>query len=326
MAFAASWWLDGSEWINGTKWLGTAEKSLTDGGSGLDALTQVAIGLAMADTASTADGFQGEAAFSLEDSASAADQVATEILIEILDVGSGSDADTVTVLVTMPDGSTSIETLSITATAHVADSISVAELIAVTAGYFRTVLDSGMGSDVVSMAVQVTIDEAGNVLEATPIINANVTELDTVSAIENLVLWYIQYLTIADAAHGSDAISNTVTFSINDTTAAIDNVLQSILVAVQDAGAGSDVLSITVRLPLSDSANGIDALPAVYAMLKESDVAAGVENISVSVEGAIPIARIDITLNSRSIIGKVQKRTQQIGLDSRSIKIKLISH
>lgn len=293
---------------------GGTTKTLTDTGSGMDAIA-IAVAFGLADTGAGNDAAPGASAgLSLADTAASADIVSQ-----------------IAAALTLPDTLAGTEALSLAALLGVADSGQGLDAVGSVAVSFA-LADLGAGADAVGLLQELlkTIADAGQGTDAVASITVTVPAIaDTGAGADTVTLTTEALKAIADAGTGADAIAQLqvlaaiadtgagldqatigVRLSLADAGTGLDQVFTGVLIALADLAAGSDGLAVSVTIPIADAGSGLDALgpiSAVLALLESAHATDVVVRIGeefkeiVTITFTLAARRIDFSFASRSI-------------------------
>lgn len=239
--------------------------TVTDSGSGADAIGQIAVALGVSDAGSAVDALPGARA-----------------VLGVADAGAG--ADMVSYLHNLLS--------AITDTGHGTESLGVSAGLAVQ--------DSGVGTDSAGVAVSILITDTGSGVDAVTLIADVIKRVTDVGSGIDAIGGITVQAGVSDAGHGADTAGVRVALTVTDLGSAVDLVstLQAALVTIADAGHGTDTVGpVSVSLAVADSCQGIDVIGAVQALLRVLDAGAGVD-IASSYEPGARIRTITATITA----------------------------
>jgi hypothetical protein len=285
---------------------GGTTKTLTDTGSGMDALA-IAVAFGLADTGAGNDAAPGASAgLSLADTAASADIVSQ-----------------IAAALTLPDTLTGTEALSLAALLGVADSGQGLDAVGSVAVSFA-LADLGAGADAVGLLQELlkTIADAGQGTDAVASITVTVPAIaDTGAGADTVTLTTEALKTIADAGTGADAVAQMlvlaaiaetgagldqatigVQLSLADAGSGLDQALTSVLIALSDLAAGSDGLTVSVSVPIPDAGSGLDALGPITALLALLDTVNATDVVIRIGEEFKQIVSIRFTFAARRVV------------------------
>ena len=241
--------------------------TVTDSGSGTDALASVAVVLSLTDSGAGNDAFGAAAALAATDTGTGSDSIA-QLLASLLLAESGAGADALAGM-----------TVALSATDSGTGSDAIAGLAA-----SLTAVDAGTGTDALgSLAASLGITDVGSGADALASLAAGLSVTETGAGTDALAS-IAAGLTVTDSGVGADTPSISVTLSVTDSGAGVDTVLQMILIAIADAGTAVDSLaSITVALTLLDSGAGSEAL-SVQVAVSVTDAGSGTDALNLLTE------------------------------------------
>lgn len=222
--------------------------TVTDSGSGADAIGQIAVALGVSDAGSAVDALPGARA-----------------VLGVADAGAG--ADMVSYLHNLLS--------AITDTGHGTESLGVSAGLAVQ--------DSGVGTDSAGVAVSILVTDTGSGVDAVTLIADVIKRVTDVGSGIDAIGGITVQAGVSDAGHGADTAGVRVALTVTDLGSAVDLVstLQAALVTIADAGHGADTVGpVSVSLAVADSCQGIDVIGAVQALLRVLDAGAGVDIVS----------------------------------------------
>ena len=264
-------------------------KTITDSGSGADAIGNVSVSLALADTGSGAESFSGAASLALLDSGAGSDTLAAVLAaLGVADAGAGGDSLGINAAVTVSDiGSGADSASQITVTLTVTDTGAGSDAVNLVTEIIKQISDSGSGTDSLSIA--------------------------------------ISPITITDNALGADSLTIQATINIADFASGADavNLLQAVYKVVSDAAVGTDTISgVSVSLTVPDSGAGADLVGQILAWVMLTESGSGVD-VAVAYDSAMRIATISFTIARRIIAFAFSSRVIEFELASREINFDL---
>jgi hypothetical protein len=239
--------------------------TVTDSGSGADAIGQIAVALGVSDAGSAVDALPGARA-----------------VLGVADAGAG--ADMVSYLHNLLS--------AITDTGHGTESLGVSAGLAVQ--------DSGVGTDSAGVAVSILVTDTGSGVDAVTLIADVIKRVTDVGSGIDAIGGITVQAGVSDAGQGADTAGVRVSLTVTDLGSAVDLVstLQAALVTIADAGHGADTVGpVSVSLAVADSCQGIDVIGAVQALLRVLDAGAGVD-IASSFEPSARIRTITATITA----------------------------
>ncbi len=198
--------------------------SLSDTGSGTDALTvAVAAGLG-------------------PDAGSGTDTLAVSTVAPVSDTGTGSDSLAVSTAIGMGDAATAVDSLTVVVSVPLTEVGAGTDALTVDTGggtASKALDDVGSGSDSLALGVAVPLGETGNGTDALAVA-ATATATDTGTGADGMAVGVSAPL--ADAATGVDTLTARAAVGMAETLSVVEG------------------LSIRVTVPLADTAVGTDSL------------------------------------------------------------------
>jgi len=219
---------------------------------------------------------------SVSDTASSTDAIANlAVALGVSDSGTGADSTAESVAFALQDSGAGADTVSllIAVFKSISDS-GVGSDVLFNIGAGLSVPDSIAGSDTLAASVALAIQDAGS-------------GADTVSVLSEVLK------SIIDSATGTDAVSNiAVSLAAQDSGAGVDSLNIAVTLAAQDSGAGADFVSVVTETlkSIADSGAGVDVVSGIAALLPISETATGTDSqtIAISVSLADAGAGVDV--------------------------------
>jgi hypothetical protein len=261
--------------------------TVTDSGSGADAIGQIAVALGVSDAGSGVDALPGARA-----------------VLGVADAGAG--ADMVSYLHNLLS--------AITDTGHGTESLGVSAGLAVQ--------DSGVGTDSAGVAVSILVTDTGSGVDAVTLIADVIKRVTDVGSGIDAIGGITVQAGVSDAGQGADTAGVRVSLTVTDLGSAVDLVstLQAALVTIADAGHGTDTVGpVSVSLAVADYCQGIDVIGAVQALLRVLDAGAGVDIVS-SYEPGARIRTITATITAPGMTITVRVPSAAVGILAPGIK------
>ena len=269
-----------------------ASLGIAEGGSGGDMLSLLA-SLSLSDIGSGSDDISILTALLkiIQDTASGIDGVSISASLSVIDLGNGQDGLSIQV------------TLSISDEGLGTDDVSISKLVA----NLIQILDLASGLDGVSISASLNLPELGHGIDAQSI---------------------AAQLTGYDVSINNDGLVIQANLSIIDTSSAVDaiSLLAATIKIVQDLASGNDFVGqISASLSLDDTGIGTDALGQLLAYLMVTDIGTGVE-VVVKYDLTLRIVKISFIINKKAITF-AELRAYRIGfsLQTREIYFSLVS-
>lgn len=149
------------------------------------------------------------------------------------------------------------------------------------AGIFKTVSDTGAGSDALAnIGASFALAESGSGVDTPTNIGVSLALVDTGSGIETFASAISA--AVAELGSGVDALNAAIQLAVTDSGSGIDQLLLQAAFQIQDSGSGVDAVNvITVAIKtVIDSAIGIDSIGPVSVSIPISDSGSGLDAVS----------------------------------------------
>jgi hypothetical protein len=240
--------------------------SVTDSGSAVEALP-ISVSLAVSDAGSAADALNviTDILVNISDTAAGSDSISDlSVGLAVAESGAGSDAFDVSVTLSVTDSGSAVEALDLLAAElkAVTDSATGSDAIG-SLSVNLAVADMAAGSDAPQIDVSFALADAGSGADAIAIVRAALkTVSDTGSGLDALTGLSVS-LAVADAGAGAEALAETASVPVAETAVAAEQTVMSVTLSIADTAAGADTLSRfidTMFVVIADSATGSDAI------------------------------------------------------------------
>jgi len=182
---------------------------------------------------------------------------------------------------------------------------------------YKTVSDSGLGSDSIGIGVAVPISDSGLGSDAIGI-EAQIPISESGLGADSVGVQ--AQIPISDAGVGADsvAVQTEGQVQVSDLGAGVDSIELEARVPVGDSGLGSDEVAIEAQVPIADLGAGMDSITVQQIIPKEvSD--AGVGSDAIGIEGQIPVS--DGGVGADSIMIKTEIPISDVGFGVDTIQI-----
>lgn len=288
------------------------EKSVTDSGSGSDAIDLLAL-VAQSDTGAGSDTVSVLALVPMAETGSGSDEVSVLGLFSISDNGSG--ADTVSLLAQIPitDSGVGADVVSILALISQSDTGSGSD--AVEAVVFVPVTDTGAGVDAISILALLSLTDTGSGADALSIL-AQIAQSDSGSGVDAVTA--LAMISISDSAVASDALEILRMIAQSDSATAVDAVGILALLAISDSAVATDAVSILAEIGIIDSAVGVDTT-SILALLGITDTGAGAD--AVAITNLLSVIDSAVATDALAIQNIISIAETASGVDTVSIEI-----
>ncbi|MCU7839774.1 MAG: hypothetical protein KZQ94_10410 [Candidatus Thiodiazotropha sp. (ex Troendleina suluensis)] len=331
--------------------LASVNKSVADAGSGVDVLgmavgvitndsgvgadaSDMAAGLVASDTGSGIDVSPASAAHIIADAASAIDSVSNlSAVITITDAAASVDGVSQASINTASDSAIGSDDTALTVlliTNELGVGVDVGTVIT---QLTKFVADSGGGSDIATVNINVSASDSGSVTDAAAIsVNLSVQEigsgLDSVSALTEILKTVIdsgagvdQTITSAsldasDNGTGADQLTLAVNLAVSDvgTGSELLSKLEQFLLSVSDAGTSTESIALDVNVSAQDMGLGVDQTDHL-AILTTLETAGASDVVVRYVPGSTVIASISFSLNAHGASMVLGSRSTDIKLN-----------
>ena len=240
-------------------------KSVSDSGSGSDAIASIKNSFTISETGSGVDAIVNLLnSFIISETGSGSDALILKLFKLVSDVGSGSDIVSViegTIIKTIQDAGVGVDAITLNIAAVILDSGSGNDSLSLSVTFAKS--DTGSGVDIVSVqagALPVNISDAGTAADA---ISMLISALISDSGVAGDTISLSINFTISDTGSGADIVSvqaGALPVNISDTGTAADAISMLISALISDSGIGSDILSLNIKFTLLDTGSGVDAI------------------------------------------------------------------
>jgi hypothetical protein len=324
---------------------GGATKSVSDSGAGADAISGVAVSLALADTGSGTESFASAASLGLADTGTGSDALAAILAsLSISDSGAGVDVPGILAALGLADTGAGADIFGINVSLSVAEIGSGTDLVDVLSAMLKQVADSGSGADGLAVNVAVAVSDIGNGADSASqiIVTLTVSDagagadlvsvlggglvsiLESGSGVDGISI-AVAPLSISDSGAGADSLVIRATVGLSDTANGADaiNVLQTAYKLITELATGTDAIgSVSVSLAVPESGSGSDMLAQIVAWVVLAESGSGVD-VAVAFDSAVRIATITFSIARRTIVFTFASREIEFNLAQREIEFEL---
>jgi len=185
----------------------------------------------------------------------------------------------------------------------------------------KSVSDSGVGSDSVSIKNVFTVSDIGSGVDSIVSILNSFIVSETGSGSDEILLKLFKL--ILDVGSGSDDVTvaaGALPVNVSDVGTGVDAVSLNIAALITDAGSGNDTLSLIISFTLSESGSGVDVVNVVTGSPEKNISDSGVGSDSINLNISTLISDSGIATDQLSLVIKLSLSDLGSGIDNVSVE------
>lgn len=242
--------------------------SLTDSGTGTDALTVAAV-VPQTDSGAGVDTIAVQATIPQTDSGTGVDSITISAVVPVTDTGTLVDALTTAITSLLVEAGSGVDSLTVSAVIPLTDPATGVDALTVSAMIF--LVDAGTGVDALVVQVLVALADTGTFVDnltvsaVIPLVDAGTLD-DVLIVLRSFSFTdqgsFVDQLSVAavvpldDTGSFTDDLTVLRTISLVDSGSATDNLVVAANISLPDSGTSTDDLSVSAVIPLNETGHG----------------------------------------------------------------------